>query len=239
MTVVWHDLECGRYLEDLPLWRSLASEHGDPVLDIGAGTGRVALHLARAGHRVTALEQDPVLLDELARRAGGLSLDPVLGDARSFELNQRFALCLVPMLTIQLLGGRSGRLSFLRCARRHLLPGGVLAVALAETFELYEAPERSSSPRADTCELDGLLYSSRPTAVRRDSDGDGFVLLRRRETVTTTGTRIEEDDVIRLDRLDAAQLEHEALAVGMTLAARASVPASHDYAGCVVVVLSG
>ena len=42
MSVIWHDLECGAYAEDLPLWRALAAEHGDPVLDVGAGTGRVS-----------------------------------------------------------------------------------------------------------------------------------------------------------------------------------------------------
>jgi SAM-dependent methyltransferase len=56
MNVIWHDVECGAYAEDLFLWRSLAAEHGDPVLDVGAGTGRVALDLARHGHRVTALD---------------------------------------------------------------------------------------------------------------------------------------------------------------------------------------
>ncbi len=36
MSVIWHDLECGAYAEDLELWRSLADEYGDLVLDIGA-----------------------------------------------------------------------------------------------------------------------------------------------------------------------------------------------------------
>ena len=60
--VIWHDLECGGYVEDLTLWQSLADEQGDPVLDVGAGTGRVALALARRGHRVTAFApSSPVL----------------------------------------------------------------------------------------------------------------------------------------------------------------------------------
>ena len=82
---------------------------GDPILDVGAGTGRVALELARAGHRVTALDIDPELLGALRERAGGLPVETVRADARTFELERRdFALCLVPMQTIQLLGGAAG-----------------------------------------------------------------------------------------------------------------------------------
>ena len=91
--VVWHDLECGSYSADLPLWRELAGaappDDPGPVLEIGAGTGRVALALAREGVRVTALERDPELLDALAARAGELPVEPVLGDARELALDRR------------------------------------------------------------------------------------------------------------------------------------------------------
>ena len=40
MTVIWHDVECGAYVEDLALWRSLAAEHGDPVLLAQVGERR-------------------------------------------------------------------------------------------------------------------------------------------------------------------------------------------------------
>ena len=55
--VLWHDIECGSYDLDLPLWRELADREGSPVLDVGAGTGRVALDLARRGHEVVALDR--------------------------------------------------------------------------------------------------------------------------------------------------------------------------------------
>ena len=63
--IIWHDVENGSYQADLRLWHQLADEAGGPVLDLGAGTGRVALELAAAGHEVTAVESDPLLLDEL------------------------------------------------------------------------------------------------------------------------------------------------------------------------------
>jgi len=53
--VIWHDVECGGYEGDLALWRELAAA-GGPILDLGCGTGRVALDLARRGHRVHGLD---------------------------------------------------------------------------------------------------------------------------------------------------------------------------------------
>ena len=49
---IWHDVECGAYGADLALWEELATAAGGPVLDLGCGTGRVVLHLARRGHAV-------------------------------------------------------------------------------------------------------------------------------------------------------------------------------------------
>ena len=55
LRALWHDLECGDYADDLPLWRALAAEALGPVLDVGAGTGRVSLELAAGGVPVVAL----------------------------------------------------------------------------------------------------------------------------------------------------------------------------------------
>jgi SAM-dependent methyltransferase len=236
MSVIWHDLECGGYAEDLQLWRELADRYGDPILDVGAGTGRTALYLARRGHVVTALDHDPKLLAELRRRAFGIELATVLADAREFDLGRRFALCVVPMQTIQLLGGAAGRADFLGCAHRHLQDGGVLAVALTDALEIYEVPAGSPVPLPDICERDGVVYSSQPTAVRADSGG--FVLERRRETVSADGQLSVSHDMIRLDRLDPAQLEREAAAVGLKPAGRAIVASTEDYVGSAVVMLS-
>jgi SAM-dependent methyltransferase len=235
VSVIWHDLECGAYVEDLPLWRALADERGDPILEIGAGTGRVALDLARRGHRVTALEHDPTLLAELGRRARSLPVHAALADARDFSLLTRFALLLVPMQTIQLLGGRAGRRPFLTRARDHLRADGLAGIAVTDTLDLYEEAELALAPLPDICELDGVVYSSQPTAVR--ADADGFVLERRREAISAAGERVVEADAIRLDRLAPAELEAEARAAGLEPTGRLKVPATADYAGSIVVLL--
>ncbi len=232
---VWHDLECGAYAQDLPFWRALADEHGDPVLDVGAGTGRVALELARAGHKVTALDSHPALLAELERRASGLAVSTVVADARRFELYRRFALCIMPMQTVQLLGGRHPRLAFLGCARRHLVPGGVLAIALSDELELYDASEDTLVPLPDICEREGIVYSSQPIAVR--ADPTGFVLERRREIVSADGQHTVEQDLTRLDRLTAEELEGEAREAGLRTLDRSIIEQTHEYVGSVVVML--
>jgi SAM-dependent methyltransferase len=235
MSVIWHDIECGAYAEDLPLWRSLADEHGDPVLDVGAGTGRVALDLARRGHRVVALDRDPALIAELARRGRGLDVTTIVADAREFELSERFALCIVPMQTVQLLGGAKGRQAFLRCAGGQLRAGGMLAVAIAAMLELFEVADGGPAPLPDITEVDGVVYSSQPTAVR--ADRDGFVLERRRERITLSGELTADQDVTRLDRLTVARLESEAVAVGLRPTGRVAVPATADHVGSDVVIL--
>lgn len=235
--IIWHDLECGGYGADIPLWRSLAAEYGDPVLDVGAGTGRIALDLARRGHRVTALDHDPVLVAELARRADGLPVTAIQADARTFELEDRFSLIIVPMQTIQLLGGNQGRGRHLDCAARHLRSGGLVAIAITEMVEHFSAGEDVAVPLPDVCEIDGIVYSSQPTAVR--GGDDGFVLERLRETVTPTGERSSEHDVVHLDFLRVRELEQEAEAAGLRPDGRKSVAATGDHVGSVVVMLGG
>jgi SAM-dependent methyltransferase len=245
--VIWHDLECGAYAEDLRLWRELAAEHGDPVLDIGAGTGRVSLDLARAGYRVTAIDRDPDLLDALRRRSGRNDeivsaasqtlVRTVVADARDFDLAERFPLAIVPMQTIQLLGGPDGRGAFLRCAHRHLTSGGALAIAIAEVLDLYDASEGLASTLPDIREIDGIVYSSQPIAIR--AERGGFVLERRRETVGVSGERTVERDLIRLDRVTVEDLEREGAAAGLAPSGRAHVAETNDYSGSEVVILRG
>lgn len=238
--VVWHDVECGSYVEDLPLWRELAAAHGaGQILDVGAGTGRVALDLARSGHRVTALDVDAGLLAELERRAGagGLAVATACADARAFDLGAaRFSLVLAPMQTVQLLGGPDGRGAFLRAARAHLADGGLVACALADAMEAFDA-EHCAPPLPDVLHVGGTTFSSQPVALR--DEGERVAIERIRQTVDDTGRRCAEGDVIHLDRLTAAGLVAEARAAGLRAAPPRAIPPTEEHVGSTVVLLRG
>jgi SAM-dependent methyltransferase len=229
--VVWHDLECGGYSEDLPLWHGLARACDGPILDVGAGTGRVALELARAGPDVVALDLAPELLAALRERSGGLSVETLVGDARDFSLGRRFGLILAPMQTVQLLGGAHD--AFVRCVAAHLAPGGVFAAALADPPE-YDGEVK---PLPDMREADGWLWSSQPVAIRRTPAG--MLIQRVRETVSPAGERTVEDDEILLTITTAAELEAAGVRHGLRPLPRRAIPQTDDYVGSEVVVLGG
>jgi SAM-dependent methyltransferase len=236
MEVLWHDIECGGYDLDLPLWRELADREGSPILDVGAGTGRVALDLARRGHDVVALDRSVALLDALRDRASDLAIATVAADARDFAIDRRFPLVVVPMQTLQLLGGADGRARFLARAREHLAPGGLLAVALADALDAFDA-DHDEPPTPDFRELGGVVYASRPVAVR--DLGDRAAIERVREVVARDGTRTVSDDVVELDRLEPEELEDEAAGFGLRAEPTRRIPQTLEYVGSTVVMLRG
>jgi SAM-dependent methyltransferase len=259
LAVIWHDLECGGYDVDLPLWRELAAPTGDgsaggPILEIGTGSGRVALDLAAAGHDVTALDLDRRLLDALSARAAGMNVEIVCADARTFDLGRRdFGLCLVPMQTVQLLGGEAARSEFLRRARAHLRPGGLLACAIVTEFELFDWTIGEDAPIAETVRLDGTEYVSRTIRI---CARERTVLIERERQVLPAGreappaasrlalsrggrspTTVGERDVIELDVVSVEQLEHEAIAAGLHPVAAGRIEATEDSLGSDVVMV--
>ena len=236
--VRWHDLECGGYDTDLPLWRSIAAEARGPVLDVGAGTGRTSLDLVRRGVDVTALDSEEPLLAELARRARAerLTVAILLADARELAVSTRFAAIIVPMQTIQLLGGSQGRRRFLACVRAHLRPRGIFAAALADALEGYDSSV-SEPPLPDMAEFDGTVYSSRPVAVLPVAAG--MMIERVRELVSPAGERTVTEDRTMLDALTAETLYEECAAAGLSPEPRRLVPPTPEYVGSAVVVCRG
>jgi SAM-dependent methyltransferase len=234
--VVWHDLECGAYRADLGLWRELAASSGDPILDVGAGTGRVTLELARAGHKLTAVDLDATLLRALEQRAAGLDVETIGADARSLELSRRdYALCLMPMQTIQLLDGEAGRVAFLRRARAHLRPGGLIACAILGELEPFDCSDERDGPTPERALLDGLTYLSRALRV---SELPRHVVIERERRILADGVELSrERNTIELDRVSAATLEGEGVQAGLRVEAAREISATSEHVGSVVVML--
>lgn len=237
--VAWHDAECGAYTADLGLWEELAAASDGPVLDLGCGTGRVALRLARRGHPVVGVDSDPALVAELAARAAALPVEPVHADARSLDLGRRFALILAPMQLLQLLADERERRACLDAVAAHLAPGGLAALAIVEeavtSFRPAGESHREPPPLPDTREVEGVVYSSLPlpTVV----DGDAILVRRLRQTVSPDGSLREEESATELRALGAAGLEREAAGAGLEPLPRRSVPPTEDHVGSTVVLL--
>src|SRR4051794_23446466 len=156
---IWHDVECGAYAADLPLWRRLTAPAPHSVLELGSGTGRVALDLAAAGHRVVAVEIEPALAGALEQRAAG-SVDVALGDLHALNLASQFDLVIAPMQLLQVLDGAPGRAHCLEVMARHLRPKGIAGAAIVEEVAIGEIDQAQVVP--DVRDVGGWVYSSFP-----------------------------------------------------------------------------
>jgi SAM-dependent methyltransferase len=233
--VVWHDVECGGYDADVSLWIELAQDAPEGVLDVGAGTGRVALRLAQAGFDVTALDIDPELLAALERRAAkkGVEITTLAADANDFELPQPVGLIAVPMQTIQLLPERGG---FFASARRALVTGGRVAVAIATELDPYDGSPPLPVPDFGESD-DGSAYISQPVAIRVYED---YVEIERiRQIVSPEGERTSAGDLIRLAVVTPGELAEEAAAHGLEAEELLHIPETLEHVASQVVVFRG
>jgi len=124
----------GNYLEDIVFFTEEAEASGGAVLEIGVGTGRLALCLAAAGIEVVGIDSSPAMLRRLAGRKAefpGLrgKVWAVAADMRAFALRRRFALAMVPFRTFLYLLTRADQRAALRAIHRHLRPEGRLVMS--------------------------------------------------------------------------------------------------------------
>lgn len=231
-SVPWHDAECGGYSADLPVWERLAGEAGGTVLDLGTGTGRVALHLAAHGHEVVAADVDAELLEALSERAAERSLGvaTVVADVRDLKLGRDFELILAPMQLAHLLGDREERSRAWSALAAHLVPGGTLALAiLQEPLPPSGRPE----PIPDVREVAGWVHSSLPMDIRV---GEAAVEIDRlRQLVAPDGTLTEILETTRLHRLTIRSLATELAAAGLEIRATERIDETAEHVGSLLV----
>jgi hypothetical protein len=194
----------------------------------------VTLDLAAHGVEVVALDVDQPLLAALECRAVDLPVATVLADARDFHLGRRFSLIVVPMQTLQLFEGCAGRRAFFRTALAHLIPGGILAAAVADAMDCFD-DEHDMPPPPEAREILGTLYTSQLLGVT--DDGGRAAIHRRRQVAPPDGEPETIDVMVHLDRVSADDVATEAHQVGFMVEPRLEIPETEEYLGSTVVVL--
>jgi len=128
-----------RTRRDLDFYLEEATASGGPVLELGCGTGRVLLPIARTGVEITGLDLAEPMLEVLDKKLSRETkeiqdrTDVVHGDMRHFELGKTFALVIVPFRTFQHLITVEDQISCLECINRHLSPEGKLILDFFQT----------------------------------------------------------------------------------------------------------
>ncbi|HUU84834.1 MAG TPA: class I SAM-dependent methyltransferase [Phycisphaerae bacterium] len=142
--------------KDVAFYLRQARRFGGPVLDLGAGTGRVAWPLAEAGFDVVGLDLSEAMLRRAAAKGDRHAPDVrervrfLPGNMADFDLEQQFALVIIAFRSFQALLSPEDQRRCLNCIHRHLKPGGRLILDLFD-------------PRLDLCVPDAKNPCDKPT----------------------------------------------------------------------------
>ena len=137
--------------QDIEFWQQFAQNYGEPILEIGCGSGRVTLPLVQSGFQITALDFSEKMLAILRQKAKNSSnLELVQADMRNFNLEKRFASAFISYFSLQQLLSVSDMLACLQTIHKHLKNGAKLGLDIMpcvcegpdkmELSPLYSAP---------------------------------------------------------------------------------------------------
>jgi SAM-dependent methyltransferase len=146
---------------DVQFYIDEARDSGGSVLEIGCGTGRILLPIARSGHTITGLDASPQMLErcrsKLRSEPDAVRSRVTLhqGDARAFDLGRQFDLVIAPFRVVQHLTTIEDQLGFLDSVARHLGPGGRL------TFDVFN-PNFAALVSADGIEREDTPETALP-----------------------------------------------------------------------------
>ena len=139
---------------DVDFYRRLARETGGPVLDVGCGTGRVAMALVADGHEVVGVDLSAAMLRVADRRRAALPADAAArvsfleGDLATLDLGRTFALILTPARVFQFMLTTDAQRQALAALRSHLRPDGRLVLDLFDPRLEFVVPSEEVAGRA-------------------------------------------------------------------------------------------
>lgn len=137
-----YDLWSADMTADVPFYAAEAAVAKGPVLEIGVGTGRVALAMAETGAEVVGIDVSPAMLGRARRRVAAAGqehrIELVEADMRGFDLGRSFALAVLPYRVFAHARTPDEQVATLEAIRRHLRPGGrvVLNVSIPHPADL-------------------------------------------------------------------------------------------------------
>ena len=126
-------------VQDVAFYRNAARDFGDPILELGCGTGRITMALAEAGKRITGLDLSGRMLERAVKKRAALRVEArervhlVQGDMARFDLGEKFRLVIIPFRPFQHLLEVRQQMDCLECVRKHLAPGGRLILDVFQT----------------------------------------------------------------------------------------------------------
>ncbi len=140
-----YDLFYDDFQDDIEMYRGFAERAGGSILEVGSGTGRVALALAEGGHTVVGLELSDALRSLAQHKADQAQLTDrvkfVAGDMRRFTLDHHFGLVIVPLNTFLHNLTLDDQLATLACFKRQLRPDGRLVLDCFNPDPAYAADD--------------------------------------------------------------------------------------------------
>jgi len=144
------------YQEDIPFWLKLAARSGDPILELGCGTGRVLIPLTKAGYQVHGIDHDPEMLaylkTQLAQSAAccpHLILGDMLSLEKDIDLELAFSLIISPCNTLSTLKDPALQ-TVLSSAYQFLRPGGLFTASIPNPQVLGSLPKKAAPEVEET-----------------------------------------------------------------------------------------
>jgi ubiquinone/menaquinone biosynthesis C-methylase UbiE len=144
---------------DRAFYLEIIRRHGQPVLDVGCGTGRLLLDYLQQGVDIDGVDNSPDMLAICQHKAADLGLSPNLYQQylETLDVPRHYATILIPSSSLQLIVDPRLVAQALRRLRDHLLPGGAMVASIMTLWPKGD-PLESEWEQAATREEDGVQF---------------------------------------------------------------------------------